>query len=107
MNNYQKWIRKRALDRNGPSIVSPLNIDALKQLADILTKTADVLDQQQGVRARSTLDLADEVREFEIGLIRCALIRSGWNRSNAARALNIKPSTLHDKIKRYRLQPEH
>jgi len=46
------------------------------------------------------ISLDDRVREFEAGLISWALTVAGGNKSKAARLLNIKRSTLGDRINR-------
>lgn len=52
------------------------------------------------------LDFQGEVRRFESGLIRCALIRTGGRQRRAARLLGIKAATLNAKIKRYRIDAD-
>jgi len=51
-----------------------------------------------------SLNLEDEVRRFEIDLIRAALIKAGGNQALAARLLGVKHTTLNSKIKRYRIR---
>ena len=46
------------------------------------------------------ISLDDRVREFEAGLIRWALAAARGNKSQAARLLQIKRSTLGDRINR-------
>jgi len=48
-----------------------------------------------------SFDLNNRVREFEIKLIRAALLRSGGNQRRAASILGLKSTTLHNKIKSY------
>src|ERR1051325_380248 len=48
-----------------------------------------------------TLRLHEEVRRFEIDLIRTALVRTGGNQLRSARLLGVKHTTLNAKIKRY------
>jgi len=43
----------------------------------------------------------EEVSRFEIALIRTALELTQWHQDRAARLLNLHPSTLHRKMKRY------
>jgi DNA-binding NtrC family response regulator len=57
---------------------------------DFSTKSKDV----------TPISLDDRVREFEAGLIRWALEVSRGNKSQAARLLKIKRSTLGDRINR-------
>ena len=47
------------------------------------------------------IDLSQEVKRFEINLIKLALNQTRGNQARAARLLNIKPTTLHAKIKVY------
>ena len=44
---------------------------------------------------------SDEVRQFEVSLIRTALGRTSGSQTRAARLLGLKPTTLNAKIKRY------
>lgn len=47
--------------------------------------------------------LPESVAEFEVGLIRQALMSCDGNQAHAARLLGIRPNTLHYKIERYGL----
>lgn len=49
------------------------------------------------------IDLAKEIESYEADLIRGALMQTGGRQTQAARLLNVKASTLHAKIKRYRI----
>ncbi len=46
----------------------------------------------------------DEVRRFEIDLIRRALDQTGGHQSRAARLLGMNATTLNSKIKTYNIQ---
>jgi DNA-binding NtrC family response regulator len=50
------------------------------------------------------LDFYDEVRRFEIDLIRRALEQTGGHQSRAARLLGMNATTLNSKIKTYNIQ---
>jgi DNA-binding NtrC family response regulator len=50
------------------------------------------------------INFHDEVREFEIYLIKQALIHTKGNQKQAARLLSMKATTLHAKIKAYNIQ---
>jgi DNA-binding NtrC family response regulator len=52
---------------------------------------------------RECVDLKDEIRRFEAGLIRSALLRTGGSQVRAAQLLNVKTSTLCIKIQRLEL----
>lgn len=45
------------------------------------------------------IDFNEEVRQFEIGLIKLGLEHGGGSQAKAARLLGIKPTTLNSKIK--------
>ena len=45
--------------------------------------------------------LSEMVREFEIKLIRTALLKTGGNQRRAASLLGVKVTTLHNKIRAY------
>lgn len=50
-----------------------------------------------------SINLYEELREYEINLIRWALRQSGGKQKIAARLLGIKPTTLNNKIKHYNI----
>jgi DNA-binding NtrC family response regulator len=60
-----------------------------------------------GTQSVAPISLDDRVREFEAGLIRWALTVSRGNKSKAARLLQIKRSTLGDRINRCGLGAGH
>jgi len=78
------------------------SLQAIKILALALLREIEYLDDPTSGRT-SELSLADEVRRFEIELIRSALLRTGGRQRRAARLLGIKVATLNAKIKRYQL----
>src|SRR5437763_578173 len=63
-----------------------------------LSNAAGALDVSHGV------NFYDEVRRFEIDLIRRALDRTGGHQSRAARLLGMNATTLNSKIKTYNIQ---
>jgi DNA-binding NtrC family response regulator len=66
---------------------------------------------QEGASGGSLLDIGrginfyDEVRRFEIDLIRRALEQTGGHQSRAARLLGMNATTLNSKIKSYNIDP--
>ncbi len=93
---------------NGPQGEAVLNhrIEALKELAQALLKEVEALASTQHSEATRHLSLQEEVRRYEMDLIRRALVRTGGNQRKAARLLGIKVTTLNTKIKRYHINPE-
>ena len=59
------------------------------------------IDLKRGAR------YSDEVRQFEVNLIRTALGRTSGSQIRAAKLLGLKPTTLNAKIKRYNITPTY
>ena len=78
-------------------------LEALHVLAASLLDEVVSLEQNADAVSKPKMDLSDEVHRFERDIIRCALVRTGGRLRQAARLLNIKPPTLHSKMKRYGL----
>lgn len=97
--------RKRSTERelnrytNSPVVINN-KLEALKMLANSILAEVTSLKQYREAVSQD-IDLAEEVKRFETDLIRCALVRTGGNQRKAARLLKIKPTTLHEKMKRY------
>ena len=83
-------------------------LEALKVLSQSLLREVEALksnaksesDMIEEVKD-GKIDLDREVQNYEVELIRCALVRTGGRQRRAARLLNVKISTLNAKIKRY------
>ena len=77
-----------------------------REIADPQSASAVV---REGTGASSAIDVGrgvnfyDEVRRFEIDLIRRALDQTGGHQSRAARLLGMNPTTLNSKIKTYNI----
>ena len=83
------------------SAVMDNKLEALKMLASSLLTEVTELEKNREATDEVKLDMPEEVRRLEIDMIRCALIRTGGRQRQAARLLNVKPTTLHEKMKRY------
>jgi transcriptional regulator with GAF, ATPase, and Fis domain len=83
----------------GSSVEARLNTlrDTVRQLLD----EVESLAISKPVDVRSGTLFSDEVRQFEVSLIRTALGRTSGSQTRAARLLGLKPTTLNAKIKRY------
>lgn len=62
---------------------------------------ADETGRLQTLLLSDGIDLFQEIKRFEINLIRLALTQTRGHQARAARLLNIKPTTLNSKIKLY------
>jgi transcriptional regulator with GAF, ATPase, and Fis domain len=66
-----------------------------------------LLDEVESLAISRPVDIkrgahfSDEVRQFEVSLIRTALGRTSGSQTRAAKMLGLKPTTLNAKIKRY------
>src|SRR6476661_3977104 len=92
-------------------VIAPENeisIDTLRQEVRDPESAADRLAASEGTAG--AIDLAkganfyDEVKKFEIDLIRRALDQTGGHQSRAARLLGLNATTLNSKIKSYNIQ---
>jgi transcriptional regulator with GAF, ATPase, and Fis domain len=89
---------------------SQSNVDA--RLNTLRKTVLQLLDEVESLAISKPVDVkngarfSDEVRQFEVSLIRTALGRTSGSQTRAARLLGLKPTTLNAKIKRYGLQPE-
>jgi len=69
----------------------------------------ELLDEVESLAISRPVDIkrgarfSDEVRQFEVSLIRTALGRTSGSQTRAARLLGLKPTTLNAKMKRYRI----
>lgn len=77
---------------------------ALKVLASKLMHEVESLNEVHTLDIHDGIDFYDEVTEFEIGLIRRALMHTRGHQGRAARLLNLKVTTLNSKIKQYKIK---
>jgi DNA-binding NtrC family response regulator len=77
----------------------------LKDMVTILSMAVESLEAAESMDIEKGLNFYAEVRRFEIGLIRRALKKTGGNQSQAARLLGLNQTTLHGKIKQYKISP--
>lgn len=86
-----------------PPAIVRLRISRLRSLALAFLSQFDNLGSVEPIKIDSGIDLKDEVRRFEVELIRSALECTGGNQRRAARLLKLKPTTLNAKMKSYKL----
>jgi transcriptional regulator with GAF, ATPase, and Fis domain len=84
---------------------SSSSVDA--RLNTLRETVLQLLDEVESLAISRPVDVkrgarfSDEVRQFEVSLIRTALGRTSGSQTRAARLLGLKPTTLNAKIKRY------
>jgi DNA-binding NtrC family response regulator len=83
-------------------------IEMLEELTLTLLKEIALLKDIQKLQAQVDergLSLPDEVRRFEIEIIRRTLLRTGGHQARAAHLLGVNATTLNSKLKRYHIDP--
>ena len=80
-------------------------INSLRQNAFTLIREVRELGRISYRDLTEGINLQNEVRQFEIRLIRKALEETNGNQTSAANLLGLKLTTLHEKIKRYGIDP--
>jgi transcriptional regulator with GAF, ATPase, and Fis domain len=79
-------------------------VDFLHEVTVALLDEVKSLVHLKTVEIKNGIDYDEEIKNFEIHLIERALERTGGNQLQAARLLNLKPTTLHEKIKRFSIR---
>lgn len=99
----------RAIPESSPEATSDTNVDV--RLNTLRETVLQLLEEVESLTISRTVDIkrgarfSDEVRQFEVNLIRTALGRTSGSQIRAARLLGLKPTTLNAKIKRYNIAP--
>lgn len=76
-------------------------IEVFKEIADTLLQEVQSLGHHPAPDIKRGIDFYEEVRRFEIDLIRRALDVTDGHQRRAARLLGLKVTTLNTMIKRY------
>jgi len=80
-------------------------INTLRQTVIKLLEEVESLTMSVPVGLKNGARLDEEVRQFEMNLIRTALGRTAGSQTRAAKLLGLKLTTLNAKIKRYHIVP--
>lgn len=76
----------------------------IKALATTLLSEIDSLGADDKISVENGFfDLNEKVREFEIKLIKAALLKTRGNQRRAASLLGVNATTLHNKIRTHRI----
>lgn len=78
-------------------------LDDLRAMARSLLNELESLGQPDAPEPDGKPSLDDELKRYEIGLIRAALAKANGSQTRAARMLGVKVTTLNTKIKRYQI----
>ena len=97
------------LESNGPDAAEqkPAETTVDARLNTLRETVLQLLDEVESLAISKPVDIkrgarfSDEVKQFEMSLIRTALGRTSGSQTRAAKLLGLKPTTLNAKIKRY------
>jgi transcriptional regulator with GAF, ATPase, and Fis domain len=78
-------------------------INLVKELAFRLFREMQSIREVNALSVENGVDFYDEVRRFEIDLIKRALLQTGGHQGRAAKLLHLKVTTLNSKIKHYNI----
>jgi DNA-binding NtrC family response regulator len=118
MSNSSKVLRIDNLRQfaRRPEADFKLRLLAVKDLAGLLldelnsavgsdeTNDAGANNYVEKLYSGAGLDYYQELRQFEVELIKCALALTGGKQATAARLLGLKTTTLNTKIKQFNIQ---
>ena len=94
-------------NRNGSLEQTPSGSSVDARLNTLRETVLQLLDEVESLAIARPVDIkrgacfSDEVKQFEVSLIRTALGRTSGSQTRAAKLLGLKPTTLNAKIKRY------
>ena len=80
-----------------------VRLRVLRELSDAISGALEAVDSFHPPDVRHGINFYDEVRRFEIDLIRTALRLCSGSQARAARLLGLNPTTLNSKIKCYNI----
>src|SRR6185369_2644508 len=94
------------VETNGGGSVD-VRLNTLRETVLALLDEVESLAISRPVDIKRGARYSDEVRQFEVNLIRTALGRTSGSQIRAAKLLGLKPTTLNAKIKRYNIAPTY
>jgi transcriptional regulator with GAF, ATPase, and Fis domain len=80
-----------------------VRLNTLRETVLELLEEVECLAISRPVDIKRGARFSEEVRQFEVNLIRTALGRTSGSQIRAAKLLGLKPTTLNAKIKRYNI----
>ena len=84
-----------------------VKLNTLRETVLALLEEVESLAISRPVDLKRGARYSEEVRQFEVNLIRTALGRTSGSQIRAAKLLGLKPTTLNAKIKRYNITPSY
>lgn len=86
------------------SRIESVKTEILKTVAYTLLRQVYGLTESQKIDIQQGINFYDEVRRFEVNLIKQALFHAKGKQTAAASLLNLNATTLHSKIKFYGIE---
>ena len=72
----------------------------------IYNQLVKALETTENLDLRGGINFYEEIRQYETALIQRSLQLTCGSQKKAARLLGLRPTTLHEKIKRYQISHE-
>jgi len=101
MQNLQRTFTDNSV---GDAQIESAKSEVLKTVAYTLLRQVYGVTEPQKLDVQRGIDFYDEVRRFEVSLIKQALFYTHGKQSAAASLLNLNATTLHSKIKFYGIE---
>ena len=105
-NSSGTIVRKTQQSSDSAQIAQRLphpRVEALRMLSLALSRQIAALGELTASADPAGFKLTEEVRHFEADMIRIALVQTSGGQRRAARLLGMKITTLHRKIKQYKI----
>jgi transcriptional regulator with GAF, ATPase, and Fis domain len=99
----QDQTEANAIEDNNESANARHSMTTLRELVLRVLCEVQSINEVTPVIIGSEFDFYEEVRRFEIDLIKRALLQTGGHQVRAAKLLNLKVTTLNSKIKHYNI----
>jgi transcriptional regulator with GAF, ATPase, and Fis domain len=91
-------------DQASTAAIESAKSEVLKTVAYALLRQVYGVTEQRKPDVQRGINFYDEVRRFEVDLIKQALLYTNGKQRAAACLLNLNPTTLHSKMKVYRIE---
>lgn len=99
----QEQTQVTPIDDNSETSTARQSMTTLRELVLRVLCEVQSINEVTPVIIGHDFDFYEEVRRFEIDLIKRALLQTGGHQVRAAKLLNLKVTTLNSKIKHYNI----
>ena len=81
-------------------------LEAINRIASVVLNEIESIEPRKPGNGE-VMDFYEEIQHFEVELIKYALSQTQGNQRRAAKILNIKPTTLNSKLKKFNLSESY